>query len=194
MNEDELLARLQAGDEQAYRELVSTYHTALLRLARTFVPSAAVAEEVVQDTWLGVIRGVGRFEGRSSLKTWLFRILVNRARATGTREPRSVAFGGPDGPSDDRFSRQGTWSDPPAPWPDEVDERLSATATADAIRSAITELPLAQRQVVTLRDVEGLSSSEVCDLLGLSDGNQRVLLHRGRTRIRAALEEQLKEV
>jgi len=194
VSDEQLVTRLKAGDELAYRELVRQYQPSLLRLARTFVPTQALAEDVVQDTWLGVVRGIAGFEGRSSLKTWLFRILVNRARTAGAREPRSVAFGGPDGPSDDRFTRQGTWADPPQAWPDEVDNRLEAEAVAGTIHRAIDELPLAQRQVVTLRDVEGLSASEVCDLLGLSEGNQRVLLHRARTRVRSLLEQQLKEV
>ena len=143
MSDDELVAGLKAGDERAYRELVEKYQPSLLRLARTFVPSAAVAEEVVQDAWLGVVRGIGRFEGRSSFKTWLFRILVNRAKTTGAREPRSVAFGGPDGPSDDRFTPEGAWSDPPERWPEEVDSRLDAAAAAPVILRAIDELPLA---------------------------------------------------
>jgi RNA polymerase sigma-70 factor (ECF subfamily) len=194
VSDDELVARLKVGEEQAFREVVELYQPALLRLARTFVSTAALAEDVVQDTWLGVVRGIGRFEGRSSLKTWIFRILVNRARTAGAREPRSVAFGGPDGPSDDRFTRGGAWSDPPVPWPEEVDDRLAAVGAATVIRAAIGDLPDAQRQVVTLRDVEGLSSNEVCDLLGLSEGNQRVLLHRARTKVRSVLEQQLKEV
>ncbi len=189
--DDELIAGLQAGNEQAFAELVDRYHASMLRVASTFVPSRAVAEEVVQDTWLGVVRGIGRFEGRSSLRTWIFRILVNRARTTGAKEPRSVGLDSADGLSSDRFSREGTWADPPAVWSDDVEDRLVAPQIAAKIREAVGSLPLPQRQVVTLRDIEGLSSGEVCSMLDISEGNQRVLLHRGRTRIRAMLEQEL---
>lgn len=191
MGDDELLSRLRAGDEQAFAELVRTYHAPLVRLAQTFVSSKAVAEEVVQDTWVGVVRGIGRFEGRSSLKTWIYTILVNRARTTGAREPRTVSLAGDEGAGEERFSRDGGWIDPPAEWPDDVAERLSAPDLAGRVRAAIDSLPETQRQVVTLRDVEGLDSKEVCDLLGLTEGNQRVLLHRGRGRLRAMFAEEL---
>ncbi len=191
MREDELIEKLQAGDEKAFAELVATYHASLVRLAQTFVPSLAVAEEVVQDTWIGVIRGIGRFEGRSSLKTWIYRILVNRARTTGSREPRNASLVEDGDGLQGRFSADGSWSEPPAEWPDDVDERLSAPELAARVRLAIDSLPDTQRQVVTLRDVEGLSSSEVCDLLGLTEGNQRVLLHRGRARLRTMFEDEL---
>ena len=160
----------------------------LLRLARAYVPSRAVAEEVVQDTWLGVMRGIERFEGRSSFKTWLFRILVNRARTTGEKE-RRVAPGPTVDPS--RFGENDAWVDPPAPWTDEVEDRLTAVATVTRIKAALQELPPGPRQVVLLRDVDGLSSSEVCEVLSISEGNQRVLLHRGRARIRALLEAEM---
>ena len=191
----ELVARLRTGDEDAFVHLVARHHTSLLRLASTFVPSRAVAEEVVQETWLGVVRGIDRFEARSSLKTWLFRILVNRARSAGVRERRYAMA-----PSADeravvpgRFAANGEWRDPPASWTDEAIDRITAADAAAAISSCLADLPHAQRQVVLLRDVEGLAADEVCALLGLSDGNQRVLLHRGRSRLRSRLEHLLAE-
>src|SRR4051812_34953444 len=192
--EAELLIRLRAGDEAAFTVVVERYHAPMLRLARSFVDSQAVAEEVVQDTWMGVLRGVDRFEGRSSLQTWLYRILVNRARTTGVREHRSVPVGGAEAAvPPGRFAADGTWATPPPHWSDEVDDRLSAPETAARIRALVDTLPTGQRQVVTLRDVDGLSSAEVCDVLGISEGNQRVLLHRGRSRIRGILEEETKQ-
>lgn len=189
MDDADLVLRLRTGDEEAFRYLVERYHTSLLRLAQTMVPSRAVAEEVVQDTWLGLVRGIDRFEGRSSLRTWLFHVLVNRARSTGAHERRPT-MGVTAGPSVDpsRFGPDGGWADPPVPWPEEVDDRLVAAQLAGRLRPLIDELPDMQRQVVTLRDVEGLSAQEVCDVLGLTEGNQRVLLHRGRARLRGMLE------
>ena len=192
MEDAELVARLRSGDEEAFRFLVERYQAALLRLAQTMVPTRAVAEEVVQDTWLGLVRGINRFEGRSSLRTWLFHVLVNRARSTGARE-RRPATGMTAGPSVDpsRFGVDGAWADPPVPWPDDVDDRLLAGQLAERIRPRLDELPDMQRQVVLLRDVDGMSAEEVCDLLGLTDGNQRVLLHRGRSRLRGMLEAEM---
>jgi RNA polymerase sigma-70 factor, ECF subfamily len=185
----DLLQRLRAGDEQAFVVLVRRYHDSMIRLASSFVPSRAVAEEVVQDTWMGVLRGIGGFEGRSSFRTWLFRILVNRARTAGARERRSIAIGDA-GPAVDqsRFDAAGAWVAPPEQWIEAIDDRLRAGKMAHRIRSAIEELPSRQREVVTLRDVEGLSSDEVCHVLEITDGNQRVLLHRGRSRVRQVLE------
>jgi RNA polymerase sigma-70 factor, ECF subfamily len=188
VDEGALIERLRAGDEDAFATVVRLHHGALCRLARSFVGSAAIAEEVVQETWLAVVRGVDRFEGRSSLRTWLFHILVNRARTTATRERRADSGVEPDA---DRFDGTGVWSSPPVPWADQVDNRLAAEQTAALARDLIETLPDAQRQVVVLRDVEGLSATEVVQLLGLSDGNQRVLLHRGRARLRAGLEAKL---
>ena len=190
MDDDtELLRRLRAGDEQAFVILVRRYHDAMLRLASSFVPSRAVAEEVVQDTWMGVVRGIGGFEERSSFRTWLFRILVNRARTTGERERRSIAIGTAEPAVDQsRFDAAGGWAAPPEQWAEDIDDRLRAGKLAGRIRSAIEELPARQREVVTLRDVDGLSSDEVCHVLDISDGNQRVLLHRGRSRVRQVLE------
>jgi RNA polymerase sigma-70 factor (ECF subfamily) len=185
----DLLQRLRGGDEQAFVVLVQRYHDSMIGLASSFVPSRAVAEEVVQDTWMGVLRGIGGFEGRSSFRTWLFRILVNRARTAGARERRSVAIGDA-GPAVDqsRFDEAGGWVAPPEQWIEDIDDRLRAGKMAHRIRSAIDELPSRQREVVTLRDVEGLSSDAVCHVLEITDGNQRVLLHRGRSRVRQALE------
>jgi RNA polymerase sigma-70 factor (ECF subfamily) len=160
------------------------------------VPSRAVAEEVVQETWLGVVRGVERFEGRSSVKTWLFRILVNQARSAGAREGRSIPvdFGHEPAVPSGRFGRDGTWASPPEAWTDEADERISAQALARRIGPLLSTLPEAQRQVFLLRDVEGLTAAEVCDSLGLSEGNQRVLLHRARSRMRGMLEAEMGKV
>jgi RNA polymerase sigma-70 factor (ECF subfamily) len=188
-DDTELLDRLRAGDEQAFVVLVRRHHDPMIRLACSFVPSRAVAEEVVQDTWMGVLRGIGSFEGRSSFRTWLFRILVNRARTAGARERRSVAVGDAEAAVDaSRFDEAGAWTAPPEQWIEDIDDRLRAGKLADRVRSAIAELPARQREVVTLRDVEGLSSDEVCGVLEISDGNQRVLLHRGRSRVRQVLE------
>lgn len=185
-----LLVALRAGDEVAFTALVTLYHARLLRFAESLVGSRAVAEEVVQDTWLGVVRGIDRFEGRSTVKTWLFHILANRARTTSAREARSVPLGDDD-PLDGRFGRFGHWSDPPAAWTDAADARIDAGALASLVRDALPKLPPAQRQVLVLRDVEGLDAAEVCDLLHLSPENQRVLLHRGRARVRALLEPEV---
>jgi RNA polymerase sigma-70 factor (ECF subfamily) len=193
VDEDELLvARLRAGDEQAFVELVARHHTAMVRIACSFVSSTAVAEEVVQDTWLGVLRGIDGFAGRSSFRTWLLRILVNRARSTGVREHRSVAVGDA-GPAVDRsrFDASGAWASPPQHWVEDSEARLLAEGLADQIQAALGELPARQREVVVLRDVDGLSGPEVCDVLEISEANQRVLLHRGRSHLRQALESEL---
>jgi RNA polymerase sigma-70 factor, ECF subfamily len=187
--DSELLSRLRVGDEQAFVVLVRRYHGSMLRLAASFVPSLAVAEEVVQETWLAVLRGIASFEGRSSVRTWLFRILVNRARTAGARERRSVAIGDAGAAVDQsRFDKTGNWVSPPEHWIEQADDRLHAAKVADRLRSAIGDLPALQRQVVVLRDVQGLSSDEVCAVLEISAGNQRVLLHRGRSRLRQVLE------
>jgi RNA polymerase sigma-70 factor (ECF subfamily) len=187
VGEEEWVERLRQKDEAAFAELVERYHMPMVRLALTFVPNRSVAEEVVQDTWLGVIGGIGQFQQRSSLKTWLFRILVNRARTTGARERRFVAVDIEMADST-RFSPDGSWSRPPTEWTDDVVDRLFASAVAKRLRIAIDDLPPAQCQVVTLRDVERLSAQEVCDVLGISEANQRVLLHRGRSHLRRTIE------
>ncbi|MGD1057493.1 MAG: RNA polymerase sigma factor [Solirubrobacteraceae bacterium] len=188
----ELVARLRGGDEQAFVQLVSRHHAAMLRLAGSFVSNPAVAEEVVQDTWLAVLRGVDGFAGRSSFRTWLLSILVNRARSTGVRERRSVAVGDA-GPVVDRsrFDASGAWMSPPQHWIEDSDDRMQAQALAGHIQKTLGELPARQREVLVLRDVDGLTSHEVCDVLEISDANQRVLLHRGRSHLRQALEAEM---
>ncbi|HVT71322.1 MAG TPA: RNA polymerase sigma factor [Trebonia sp.] len=187
-----LLRRLRDGDEQAFAALVERYHPSMLRLALSFVSSRAVAEEVVQDTWLAVLRGLDRFEERSSLRTWLFTILVNRARTTGAREARSVPVADA-GPAVDaaRFGPSGAWAVPPEHWAEEAENRIDAVKLSQLIRTGLDELPPRQREVVLLRDVEELSSAEVCGVLAISEANQRVLLHRGRSRLRQLLETEL---
>jgi RNA polymerase sigma-70 factor, ECF subfamily len=192
LDEVELLARLRAGDEDAFAVLVDRHHAGMVRLAMTHVRSRAVAEEVAQDAWMGMLRGLDGFEGRSSLRTWLYRIVVNRAISAGLHERRHVPveiseFEDNNG----RFAQDGHWVTPPVHWTDEVLERISAPEVAARIRQLIDQLPLAQRQVVTLRDVERLSSDEVCETLRITEGNQRVLLHRARTRIRTLLEQEV---
>lgn len=185
----DLLAALRAGDEHAFVTLVRRHHSAMLRLAAGYVPSAAVAEEVVQDAWLAVLRGIDGFEGRSTLRTWLLRIVVNRARSAGLRERRTVAVPDPEPAVDpSRFDASGSWASPPERWAQEAHDRLRAAAIAARLRVAVGELPPRQREVVMLRDVEGLSSGEVCSALDISEANQRVLLHRGRSRLRQVLE------
>ncbi len=194
MDDDaELVDRLRAGDEGAFVILVERFHAPLLRLASTFVPSRAVAEEVVQDTWLGVVRGIHRFEGRSSLKTWLFRILVNRARSTGVRERRHTPVDLERVPAvpPERFGPGGQWVDPPVPWTDDAEDRVVAREMVERITAHLAELPEAQRQVVVLRDFEQVPAPEVCELLGITEANQRVLLHRGRSKVRGLLEAEL---
>jgi RNA polymerase sigma-70 factor, ECF subfamily len=194
-SDSELLLRLRSGDERAFVSLVERYQEPMLRLAASFVPSRAVAEEVVQDTWLAVLRGLDSFEGRSSLKTWLFRILVNRARTTGSKEQRSVPVVDPEPAVDpSRFGGDGGWADPPGRWIEAAERRMEAGKLADRIRAWLGELPSRQREVVLLRDVEGMSSEEVCAVLALSEGNQRVLLHRGRSQLRQLFEDEFREV
>ena len=187
-----LLARLRDGDEQAFTDLVGRYHSSMLRLAMSFVSSQAVAEEVVQDTWLAVLRGLGRFEERSSLRTWVFTILVNRARSTGVREARTVPVADA-GPVVDasRFGPNGAWAVPPEHWAEEAENRIDAVKLSGLLRGGLDGLPGRQREVVLLRDVEGLSSAEVCKVLSISEVNQRVLLHRGRSKLRQVLESEL---
>jgi RNA polymerase sigma-70 factor, ECF subfamily len=190
-SEQELVERLRAGDEDAFAELVRRYHRLMMRVARGYVRSDAVAEEVVQESWLAVLRGIERFEGRSSFKTWLLRIVANRAMTSGARESRSVPV--EPSVSGDHFVPEGepgagAWASPPEPWPE---DRLLAEETRAVIERAIAELPPTQAAVVTMRDVEGLSSEEVQEALDITAGNQRVLLHRGRQKVRAALEAYL---
>jgi RNA polymerase sigma-70 factor, ECF subfamily len=187
----EMVARLRNGDEEALVNLVSRYQQPMLRLARSFVPSQAVAEEAVQDTWLGLVRGIENFEGRSSFKTWLFRILVNRARSAGTKEHAAAPTESLHAVDPARFNAEGQWADPVDTWIEESEQRLDAAAWSPILKAALEDLPARQRQVVLLRDVEGLSHDEACSVLGISVGNQRVLLHRGRSQLRGILETKM---
>jgi RNA polymerase sigma-70 factor (ECF subfamily) len=198
--DSELLIRLRAGDEEAFMTLVDKYGPLMLRIALSHVRTRAVAEEVVQEAWLGVLQGLGRFEGRSSLKTWIYRILMNTAKTRAQREARSIPFSaaaGGDEPSVDpeRFlgpgqRRPGGWSLGPSEWPTPEEELLSGE-TREVIMRAIDELPESQRAVITMRDVEGLPSDEVAAALEITEGNQRVLLHRARAKVRRAIEGHL---
>jgi RNA polymerase sigma-70 factor (ECF subfamily) len=200
VTDDELLQRLRAGDEAAFMDLVDRYGPLMLRLALMHVSSRAVAEEVVQEAWLGVLKGLDRFEGRSSLKTWILRIVANQARTRGERERRSVPVSAltadDEEPAVDpaRFRPfddpryPGGWTLPPAPLPE---ERLLADETLARVREAISRLPPRQQEVILLRDVEGWEPEEVGDALGLTPGNQRVLLHRARSKVRNELEDYL---
>jgi RNA polymerase sigma-70 factor (ECF subfamily) len=196
----DLVERLLARDELAFTELVHRHHASMARLARAFVSSPAVAEEVVQETWVAVLDGLESFEGRSSLKTWMFTILTNRAKSRGVREGRSIPFsavGGPPGTDEpavdpDRFAQNGHWVTPPSRWArDTPADVVMRDESRELLENAIADLPPNQQVVVTLRDVQGWSSDEVCNLLGISETNQRVLLHRGRAKMRRALEEYL---
>ncbi|MEM7093640.1 MAG: RNA polymerase sigma factor [Actinomycetota bacterium] len=197
-----VVAALLAGDQQAFRALVAELNPGLTRMARTYVPEA-IADEVVQETWMSVVKSIGSFEGRSSLKTWIYRIMLNKVRTLAARESKIVPFtslgprSGDDGPSvdPDRLVHpelgQGYWPDAPPRWDAQPDDRLEAAEIRKRIEAAIAALPPAQAEVVALRDVEGWSADEVCNALGISSVNQRVLLHRGRVAVRAMLEDYL---
>jgi RNA polymerase sigma-70 factor (ECF subfamily) len=195
--EARLVEALRAGDEAAFRELVARHHSSLVRLATVFVRSRAVAEEVAQEAWLGLLQGLDRFEGRSSLRTWLFRILANIAKTRAQREGRSIPFSSlePDEPAveSERFFPADHWAEPPRSWRDVPEERLLANETLTLVAEAIEALPPSQRAVITLRDVEGWTSEEVRSVLDVSETNQRVLLHRARSKVRRALEKYLDE-
>jgi RNA polymerase sigma-70 factor (ECF subfamily) len=205
-DDDELMHALRAGDEDAFMTLVRRYNGLMLHVALGHVRTRAVAEEVVQETWCAVLASIDRFEGRATLKTWLMRILTNRAKTRGDREARCVPFSAlagedDDGPAvdPDRFlpaghpRYPGGWAAAPAQWSQTPDECMLAGEMRDRIRMAIGALPARQQAVIALRDVEGCSPEEVCELLDLSDGNQRVLLHRARSRVRAELERYFTE-
>lgn len=187
-----LLERLRAGDEQAFETLVDRYDRALRRVARSFVRTDTSADEVVQETWLGVVSGLAAFEGRSSLRTWIFRILVNRARTRATRDARSLPFSAletDEGPAVEptAFGVDGRWVSAPRRLDDDPETGLLSAELRRHLRQAVEGLSPDQRAVITLRDLVGLSAAEVCDLLELTDANQRVLLHRARGRVRTAL-------
>jgi RNA polymerase sigma-70 factor, ECF subfamily len=198
-----LVEALRRGDEEAFLSLVKRHQSAMLRVASTFVSSAAVAEEVVQEAWVGVLNGLDGFEGRSSLRSWIFGILANCAKSRGAREARSAPFSSfgddqADEPAVDpsRFLGRdhprwpGHWASPPEQW---AEEKLATKETLEFVRRAIEVLPGGQKQVITLRDVEGWSSAETCEALGISEANQRVLLHRARSKVRSHVEQFLRE-
>ncbi len=202
-DEAQLIDALRRHDEAAFVQLVERYQGPLLRLALVYAGSRAVAEDVVQDTWLGVLQGIHKFEGRSSFKTWLFRILVNRARTRAEREGRTLPFSALGdatiesgesavpahrflGATDPQWPHH--WASPPKAWGGSPEDQLLARETLDLIALEIARLPPAQREVITLRDVEGWSAEEACNVLGITETNQRVLLHRARSRVRGALE------
>jgi RNA polymerase sigma-70 factor, ECF subfamily len=199
-DDEAIVASLRAGDERTFRDLYQRHCPAMKRVARSYVESDAVAEEIVQETWLGILTGIDRFEGRSALRSWIFSILINQAKTHSVRERRTLPFSsispaGRDEPAvdADRFQNDdeawpGHWATPPRPW-QKPDRRALSLEARELLKAALSELPDRQRVIVCLRDVDGLSSGEVCGLLGLSRENERVLLHRGRSRLRAALEE-----
>ena len=194
-----LVERLRAGEEMAFADLITMYHGALLRLARQYVGSSPLADEVAQDTWIALLDSLPRFEGRSSLKTWLFHILMNVARARRRKEARSIPFSAAF-PSEDNqpgdnpgfypgwFPRVGgAWITGPARWDEQPEGVALSSEIHDLIAQAVSDLPPGQREVITLRDIDGFEAEEVCNFLGISDTNQRVLLHRARTKVRKAL-------
>lgn len=206
-SESEFLARLRSGDEAAFRELVKRHDRAMRRIAMSFVQTPSVADEVVQETWLAVIHGLCRFEGRSSLKTWIFRILVNRAQSRGARESRIIPFSSLVDPADEqggtvdpsRFLPPGSafdgyWAVSPSRFFELPEDCLLARETTELVAQAINALPPRQQQVIRLRDIEGWEAEEVCESLDISAANQRVLLHRARAAIRAAMEDHFSEV
>lgn len=201
-DEQELIEALRSGDPKAFATLVDELSPGLLRLALAHVPSRAVAEEVLQDTWLAVITGIDRFEGRSSIRTWIYRILLNNARTKGVRERRTLPFAslrrraeeGGDAPAvdPDRFQGRrgeapGGWARPPVEW-SSPEEKLASDEARQVMLEAIAALPPRQREVITIRDLQGLSAEEARNALDVSETNQRVLLHRARSKVRAALE------
>lgn len=201
-SELDVVQALRAGDEPAFRELTQRYHGPLMRLAMAYVRDHGVAEDVVQETWLTCLRNLERFEGRSSLKTWIFGTAINVARARRRKEARILpftAFWRRDGsdargttvdPS--RFGRDGMWKSGPDDWGNVPEERLLGVETLQRVKQAMDLLPARQRQVIVLRDVVGLDAGEVCNMLGISAENQRVRLHRARAAVRKMLEEYLK--
>jgi len=199
-----LIERLTRGDEQAFDEVVTKYHGSLVRMALGYVADRDVAEEVVQDTWMAVIESLDRFEGRSSLRTWIFGILIHKAKDRGVREKRHVTFSALEATEDDNdevvdpalFHRAGEWAGhwafPPQPWDERTPEKLLASRQAvDCMQRAIADLPRTLREVLVLRDVEGMEAKEVCELLSITETNLYVRLHRARERVRQAVESYL---
>jgi RNA polymerase sigma-70 factor, ECF subfamily len=207
-DDEQLLLALRRRDEQAFAALVDRYHARLVRLARLFVANEAVAEEVVQETWIGVLQGIDRFEGRSSFRTWLFRILTNQAKRRGQREARSLPFAAISAAQDaddveyavapERFLPAGDewaghWVSYPLNWRETPEERFLSQETRAFVQEAIAVLPLNQRLVITMRDVEGFPAAEVCNALAISETYQRVLLHRARSKVREQMERYLEK-
>ena len=191
-DETALLSRLRAGDERAFEALVAQHDGPLRRVARTFVRTDSAVDDVVQETWLGVVRGLAGFEGRSSLRTWIFSILVNQARTRAVRDARSLPFSAlehDDAPAVEpaAFAADGRWTSAPARLDGDPATGLLSAELRRHVLDAVDGLSPDQRAVITLRDLVGLPAADVCELLELSDGNQRVLLHRARSRVRAAL-------
>jgi RNA polymerase sigma-70 factor, ECF subfamily len=198
--EQRLVEALRGRDEGAFASLLERYSGSMKRIARLYVRTDSVADEVVQETWLGVIEGIDRFEGRSSLRTWIFSILTNIAKTRGEREGRTLPFSalgdpGDEGPAVDpeRFAPTDNWASLPRSFGQLPEARLLGQETLGVVERAIEALPSSQHAVITLRDVEGWSSEEVCNVLELSETNQRVLLHRARSKVRRALEDYLEE-
>ena len=204
--EMQLVEALRRGDEAAFESLIEQYHTSLVNLAMLYVSNRSVAEEVAQETWLGVLQGINRFEARSSLKTWIFRILTNSAKTRGQRESRSVPFSSLADPETEPFEPAVDparflpadhpdwphhWATAPRSWSETPEQRLLSGETRQCIRDAIASLPPHQRAIITMRDVDGWSSEVVCNVLGITETNQRVLLHRARSKVRRALAEYL---
>jgi RNA polymerase sigma-70 factor (ECF subfamily) len=199
-SDEQTVAALRSGDERTFRELFERSYPMMKRVARGYVRSEAVAEEIVQDTWMAIVTGIDRFQGRSSIGTWIFSILTNQAKSHSARERRAMPFSsipqpGADEPvvDADRFQKDdeawpGHWATPPRPW-QKPERRLMSLEARERLKEALAQLPDRQRVIVGLRDVEGVTAEEVCELLQLSQENQRVLLHRGRSRLRAVLEE-----
>lgn len=200
-----LLAALRGGDEQSFTAIVTRYHEMMVRLAMAYVPSRAVAEDVAQEAWLGVLQGLDRFEGRCSMKSWIFTILTNRARTRGQREGRSAPFssitaaGGENESAVDmdRFfstgqnGTAGRWVSQPTNWDEMPEERLMGSEVRAVVTAAVEGLPQSQQAVITLRDIEGFSAEEACNVLGITETNQQVLLHRARSKVRRAVEAYL---
>jgi RNA polymerase sigma-70 factor, ECF subfamily len=202
-----LIEQLRSGNEAAFEALIDRYATAMLRLAMVYVRAWEVAEEVVQETWLAVLESMGRFEGRSSLKTWMFRILTNCAKTRAQREGRSIPFSSLEDIDTDHAEREvnpdrflpvdqqwsGHWVSFPSNWKDMPEERLLSKETRARVHQAIEAVPSSQREIIILRDIEGWTSKETCAFLGISEANQRVLLHRARSKVRAELEKYFEE-
>ncbi|MFN0096514.1 MAG: RNA polymerase sigma factor [Dehalococcoidia bacterium] len=201
--EDELISRLKAGDEAAFAALIDLHHGALVRLARSFVPTREAAEDAAQETWMAVLTGLDRFEGRSTLKAWIFGILANQARVRLRKDARTVPFssftsevdGDEPAVGPERFLAGGPWAghwvSAPESWDEQPETRVLSAETMAVVGAAIEALPPAQRAAILMRDVHGLDAEAVCNVLGVSDTNQRVLLHRARSKVRQAVERHL---